>query len=62
MTQKRIPPSEAPRIVAVVNRHGLVKAAAKLDIPQSTLCVFLQRHGYVRKAQYVQEVQIPQTT
>ena len=62
MSKSSIPLSDTQRIVAVVNRLGLIKAAVELGIPQSTLCVFLKRQRYVRKAQYVQEALTPQTT
>lgn len=53
MSQRKIDPAREQEIVEVVNKHGLVKAANKLGFPQSTLCNFIQRHGYVRKQQYV---------
>ena len=62
MTVERIRPSRTQEIVEVVNRHGLVKGAARLGIPQSTLCEFLKREGFRRQAQYVKVVQPQQTT
>ena len=57
MTVSSIQPAQTQKIVGTVNRLGLVKAAAELGIPQSTLCNFLKREGYRRKAQYVKENQ-----
>jgi hypothetical protein len=62
MSQRSIQPSRTQEIVEVVNQRGLVKAAAELGIPQSTLCTFIRRQGYRRKQQYVKEAQTQQTT
>lgn len=59
MAQTKIDPAREKEIVEVVNKRGLVKAANELGFPQSTLCKFIRRHGYIRKQQYV-KVAAPQ--
>lgn len=61
MSPVKISSARESEIVDAVNRHGLVKAANKLGFPQSTLWKFLNRHGYVRKQQYVKVAAQQQT-